>query len=335
MSAHEFERVLIVANPESTGFRTEAIQQEFNSLKTAFPRGHEVRYTLEDPAANAGMLRESLKDGDLVIPFGGDRTLGQTASVLAEPDFQDRDITLGPVAGGNKNDFATSIGNAQVSVLDVVRYGRSGPVHLIESEITDTDGNTSVERAINVASLGASADISQSSNNSDYREVARTGGVIRRAMSDLRVVSGALSRLEPFDIHMDDDPDSSRLRYEITFTNSRRVGGRAKPPTEAGDERFYKVELDKKDPWTVGRLIGGLMLGVIPKNPDKYLSPPQEFSFTLGRTAGVMVEFDGDALLDGSNQPILYQPGAHFSFRHSQHAVQVKQMLPYGYPEFS
>jgi diacylglycerol kinase family enzyme len=233
---------------------------------------------------------------------------------------------------GNKKDFARSVGNTQMSVVDLIRYARSSPVLLIESEITDDNGDARLERAINVASLGASADISQSSNNSDYRAVASRGGAVRRAISDLRIVRGALSRLEPFDIHMDDDPDTAQLRYEVTFTNSRRVGGHGKPPTEAGDERFYKVELDRNDLLTVGRLIGGLLIGVRPKDPAKYLTPPQEFAFTLGKTAGVMAEFDGDAVLDADRQPILYQQGTHFSFRHSDHPVQVKQMRPYNYP---
>jgi diacylglycerol kinase family enzyme len=321
----DFNRLLVIANPESTGFKTGLVQDRIQAIQDAYPRDWAIVKTLEDEAASADALRSSLQEGDLVIAAGGDYTVGKAASVLTEEEFQGKGITLLPLDAGNKNDFATSIGNAGHALTTIIQYGWTGPVHLIEGEITNDAGDTRVHHAINIAGVGASADISLFSNEAAYRETAHTGGLIRKTVSDLQVVKGALERLKPFIITTpgSDDP---QLRYEVTLTNSRRAGGRAKPPTEASDKRFYRIELDTKNPFVVGRLVGGLILGARPKDKRKYLHPPKELAFTIVKTAGVMAHFDGDPVLDAERKPIRFGAGSRFAFRHSVSPVQVRQM---------
>ena len=332
MSTEGFNRLLFVVNPTSTNCDTPLVQSQIQAVKEAYPHDYAYQSSYANPHKNAEMLYKHVADGDRIIVIGGDKTLGTTVSVLEEPEFQDRDITIVPAPGGNKFDFARSVGNTDHSLLDVIRHGQNSPVRLIEAEITDPAGTVNIQKAINTAGLGGSAEISRLSNLRAYREAVRTGGMARQTMSDLQVVYKALQGLKPFAISTPDQPDP-QSRYEITFTNSTRVGGYGKPPTEASDERFYKIELANKNFWRVASLVGKLALGAKPKDPSLYLTPPQEFAFTLQDTediqTSVLANFDGDVIMDKKGQPLYYTKGTQFTFRHSTNSVQVVQMKPY------
>jgi diacylglycerol kinase family enzyme len=331
-------RGLVIANPVSTGFKSDAVQRQIDGLMRYYGTDFDLQLTCADPTENQAMIRGSVKDGDLIYPVGGDKTLGDVSDVLADDEFQNRNILLAPLCGGNKNDFARSIGNTlDVPMVDIGRFGHMGAVHLIEGTITTPGGVAQTQRGINVVSLGASADIAHGGNDPEYRRIAREEGIVKQALSDWGVVKGALGRLEAFGIELDTRPGKILPRYEFTLTNSTRAGGRAKPPTEAGDPRICRIELDSKNPLRVARLILGLMAGKCPKSETEFMLPPEEYAFTLQELDhdpeetphGVMAEFDGDVILDDAGEPIWYGPGTHFSFKHSKNPVQVKQMRPF------
>lgn len=329
MTVETFDRLVIIYNPASTEINSAHIQSQLEELQTHYRGYYVVEHTLPEDAENSDMLASTIRPGDLICAVGGDNTIGRIGTFLARAAYQDQGIILAPFGAGNKNDFARSVNGSleQHSMLEVVQSGGDGPVLPIEMTILLQGRDPLTKKAMNCIGVGGSADIAYAVNQPDYRLAAK-GSPLQRFTADAKVLASAIKQLKPFDIHQPERPNRIESRYEVTLTNSTRMGGYGKLPTHASDPRLYRLELTSRRPREIVRVLGSLLLGVHPKEDTHYIHRDETYDFTVSNTDGVLAHIDGDHLQQ-NDEPLQLKDGDKVSFRQSTYPVQVRQMYPY------
>lgn len=315
-----YDQCFLVVNPVSTNARSGLIQHQLAEVMTTFPDSHIIETTGND-RIDAHMLRSVLLGvrNAMVGVCGGDGVIGKSAAVLAQEEFQDKEIVLAAFGAGNGNDFARSINGRlhQTSMLDIIRYGQPIPVHPIRARI-HTEAEMVEQLALNCWGIGASSTISAHLN--DPNNLTRnTSYPILRTISEGRLLLSVIRGLEPFTIS-DLGGVNVREGYELLFINSGRVGKYGKMPLEAGDDRSYKLEVASKRLPHLVRTIGRMLLGTHSSRPQNYLDSTEAFTFKI-KSDEVPGQIDGETCFN--NEPIVFKKDSLIIIDRHPYAVSV------------
>jgi diacylglycerol kinase (ATP) len=163
------DRPLVIVNPKAGGGIS---QKKWARLVGAVSAGLgelEVRFT--DAAGHATEIaREAaIRGRQLVVAFGGDGTISETASgLLAARDSGAGDTELGIIPRGTGGDFARTL-DLPTDVAAAAQHLRDRPARLIDAGrviFEATAGGTATRYFVNVASFGFSSTVAARANTS-------------------------------------------------------------------------------------------------------------------------------------------------------------------------
>jgi len=260
----EFDRLLVVVNPESTQFAN--VKQ--NVLARLDDSEWASRYTTVETKglridANYGEhIGELILPNMAVIAAVGDGGLRETSSGLAQTEDVIRNSSyLVTQAGGSGNDGLRSIQGRvhDVDILDLLEFGNKLPLDLMSLKLDDVE-----EIALSYIGFGAMGDGAVEINLLKNREAKKTSNIDDRILDAITLVKLAATKgISTFKYSEGTEPN--KLASEITFSNLKYMAGgfvkfeESRPGKvvciEIGPDNFM-IDIGKR--FVTQRLFGGL-----------------------------------------------------------------------------
>jgi YegS/Rv2252/BmrU family lipid kinase len=227
---------LIIVNPKSGKGLTE---RRWASYATAI-RTHLGPFDCEftkAPGHATEIARKEAEEGrELIVVFGGDGTVSETANGILKSKSK---TALGLLPGGSGSDFRRTL-NVPANFVDAVQKLKQGTEHLIDAgQITylDHQGKQQKRFFVNTASFGMSGAVAGRANRSGKF----LGGTLSYATATMRT---ALSFDAPEIVLTVDDQTPKRLKVVIVcVANGPSFGGgmRIAPNAKLDDGMFDVV----------------------------------------------------------------------------------------------
>lgn len=284
-------RTFVILNPSAGPADGTANPSEIESSLEGLGEVH------VETAGGAGdvidLARRAIDDGyEMLVAAGGDGTVNQVVSALAESDGE---AVLGVLPLGTANDFARSLGlpDQWRDAADTLQHGRVVSLDLVRAR---TGGGT--RYCINVSAGGFSGHVDERLTD----EMKRWWGPLAYVRSAL----DALPDLEDYEttIRIDDDEPESVDAFNVVVANGRYVAGGIPIAPEARlDDGLLDVVIVKTA--ALAELGGAAARILVGKHLD---SPSVEFRrcrrIRLESRPGMWFNVDGELV---GNEPIAFQ----------------------------
>lgn len=291
---NQFDRVVVLANPACT--QVDRAHSLLSTLKASeFVGDRRIHVTTEpDPSATKDKLAETIREGDVVVVAGGDKTVGDAAEVLLE-----RKIPLLPIWAGNANDTARMLNGKprRHGLLEIIQHGNVVPLYPIQRQTLLPDGSSRTQTAVNYVGLGLSGLISGRVNEPGYRNsdsYHRAG--YRRRKENMIGVSSALSRPEFELAWRPETPErfcergDSDVLLDLSVAAGDRMGKRGGViPVQLAERRLFVASIESG--WA--HMAIGIGRMALRQTAGQHLEPGEVLSFQLS-TEG-WSHTDGDA----------------------------------------
>lgn len=299
MRHQEINRVVVLTNPAST--RHNAIQPQIDELSEFF--GSQLREvkSYPRPIDTTDMLKDELKERDVIVTVGGDGTARTAVEALSDPNVSAHQSTLLPLPGGHRNDLARQLHGKQY-------FGR--PSNLIRSlnvaeilplQTTITCGDEQYRRISALyTGLGAMAAAANHISSAEFRARRGYSNVVLRELYSIGALPWTFTHTDATAVC--DDEGVNRTLYDAMLVNGSVVAEHLHPPVSLVENRAFYTELKSRSPRDVVPYMARLMAQPYVKPPaHRMVTPGEEVGFTLLEPAYIHTDGDVELLKAGQH----------------------------------
>jgi diacylglycerol kinase family enzyme len=245
-TAVEFTRLVVLYNPRSSNAgRTKGI---IARLEKAYP-GKLVIISLKQSAAqNLKMLRDTLKEGDILVPCGGDGTIGGVVEYLLYPTMPKelRRTPVLPVGTGRMNDVARMAnGRHFIDPLFALKHGQLLDIYPVACTCTPLSGKGKPVTRLVIYNIGFgySGRCSVAWNDPKFRANIQKRTRVTRPVKFFKTGTDLLKDATYFDVTY---KGRRRTVLDVTAAVGHIYGGYYRLPVRLSDRDFYFVITDDK-----------------------------------------------------------------------------------------
>jgi len=232
-------RTVLIGNPQAAAGRVGKCWDTYYTPVRERFGDCEARLS-DGPGAIIELVREAIEGGaERLVVVGGDGSVNETVNGYAAAECLDGS---GPpllfLNAGTGADFSRVIGTTDQTPEQVVAEGKPRTIDVDRVTITDPGGEPATRYFVNIASLGASAQIAESVNQTSKR----LGGKAAFMMGTLKGLAAWRNRR--LRIRIDDGDPTERLINSIAISNGRCFGGGMKiAPDALLDDGLFDIVL--------------------------------------------------------------------------------------------
>lgn len=283
-----FNRLVVLFNPEGTS--APKAKRIIAGLERAYPGKIVVDETKPSVSGNLKVLKNVLEPGDILLPCGGDGTLGQVVSALLDPAMPKamQSIPVLPVGTGKMNDVAHMLnGRYFANPLYVLRHGQTTPVYPLTCAITPAGktGKTDVRLAVYNIGFGSIGLGTVHYNEPEYRHKQKKRPTLVQDLVAVGVFAKTWREAAMFDITYQ---GKRQQMLDIFFSNGNIMAGYWRFPAQLQKKEFFVGIVSEKTIRSVTRTAVGLLANKFPTG--ELTKDPVEF--TLHEE--VYAEVDGE-----------------------------------------
>lgn len=232
-------KTIVVANPRAAAGKVG--RSWFRYKNPIFDRFGEADVHMTEGIGDAtGLVRNAIDAGaERIVVVGGDGTLNEAINGYCCEQSQDF-CSDGPelvfLPAGTGGDFARALGIRGLSPRKLLGAGETRKIDVGRIELMDVHGAPKVHHFVNIASLGASAVIVDSVNNSSKR----LGGRLSFLLGTLKGLMVWKNRR--VHLKIDDSYEEEMQFNTIVIANGRSFGGGMKvAPTALIDDGQFDI----------------------------------------------------------------------------------------------
>jgi len=283
-----FNRLVVLFNPEGTS--APKVKKIITSLEKAHPGKVVVDETKPSVAGNLKVLKKVLKPGDILLPCGGDGTLGQVVSALLDPTISKamQSIPVLPVGTGKMNDVAHMLnGRHFANPLYVLRHAQLTPIYPLTCTITPANkaGKPDVRMAVYNIGFGSIGLGTVHYNEPEYRDKQKKRPTLVQDLVAVGVFAKTWREAAMFDVTY---KGKRQQMLDLFFSNGNIMAGYWRFPAKLQKKEFFVGIVSEKTIRSVTRTAVGLLANKFPTG--ELTKDPVEF--TLHEE--VYAEIDGE-----------------------------------------
>lgn len=248
------ERLIAVTNPAGT--RRKLAESALSRLHTVFGNRFVERHTYPSPKHTTEMLKETLREGDIVATIGGDGTARTAVEALADPTIPAHEAILLPLPYGFQNDLARQLhGSARSNDPAKIIYG-SSVIDITPMQVT-LEGEESVEYLSALyAGIGLMAHAAYFQESEEYRSHWLYRTAATRDLYSMRLFPWVMRHAQPFHATVDG------VERELTDVTVAKIPVLAKylhPPVNFLEDEACYMEIQQKSLREIGAYVGRLI----------------------------------------------------------------------------
>lgn len=241
-----FKRLVVLQNPSSSN--AEQASKIIAALKKSHPRKVAVLTIAQSDAANVATLKNNLRLGDILLPFGGDGTISGVVQWLLGPDMPValRRTPVLPVGTGRMNDVARMLnGKFYRNPRHALSHGRVlkvYPLSCVCTPLTDS-AKPLAKLAIYTLGFGYSGTCSLTWNDPEFRATIKKRTAMTRPIEFFKAGTSILRDAPYFDVSYRGKRQSI---LDVTVAVGHIFGGYYRMPARLSQRKFYFVLSDDK-----------------------------------------------------------------------------------------
>jgi diacylglycerol kinase family enzyme len=235
----DFERIIGARNPAST--RARQSHRVVAHLQEVFGDRFHLVETSENERATVESLAELLREGDMVVPIGGDSTASQAAGAISlRQDLLK--VPLLPLPFGHANQLAFML-NSWMQYrrpVRLFRHGKTIPIHPMYLHRSDRNGE-SARLALFTIGLGFTGQAAAMFDSPRFRTHPLSSVPVLRKVPEAAIVLRALQGARPF-------RKNGGQRFEVLVANGPRVAKHGRFRVALPQRSFALFELESTRP---------------------------------------------------------------------------------------
>jgi diacylglycerol kinase family enzyme len=254
-----FKRLVVLLNPRSSN--AALADKVVGALQKSYPGKVRVEAIGKTDAENTTLLKGLLKRGDILVPCGGDGTIGGIVQALLDPDIPKalRGTRVLPVGTGRMNDVARMLnGRYFRDPKYVLSYGHPLKVYPLAGVFTPLSAGQKrlVKLVIYSIGIGYSGNCSLTWNDPKFRANIKKRSAVTRPVEFFKAGTSILRDSEYFDIT---SRGKRRKVLDVTAAVGHLFGGYYRMPARLSERKFYFIISDDKSFLGTIRNIAGLI----------------------------------------------------------------------------
>ncbi len=234
----EFDKLLVLFNPKSSN--AHKAESAAAALAKKYPDQVVIKETPATEEALRKLLSANLKEGDILIPAGGDGTVSTAINCLLHPDMPAalRRTRVLPLGTGRMNDIAHMVNDSHFDDAQyVLKHGRELPIYPMKVSFTPLSKKEKPLERLAVYSLGigCSAALGELVNDPDFRAKQKARALATREIELFTSSYDVLKKAPYFDVTY---KNKHRRVFDINAINGHILAGYYRLPVKLSSKEF-------------------------------------------------------------------------------------------------